>query len=74
MNMSGVEKFSEIVGLDLESAICEATHNALMKKQLPHASPHYSKHDRIELVDELMRRLETVKMRINLEVQKCTSI
>lgn len=66
--MYGIEEFDGIVGMDLQAAVAEVTHNAIMINALPHNTPGYSKHDKTQLIDALIRRLETVKLRINLEM------
>lgn len=66
--MFGIEKFDELVGMDLDAAVAEVTHTALLVKALPHGVTEFDKLDRIALVDELIKRLENVKARIRVEV------
>jgi hypothetical protein len=66
--MSGVNSFSAIVGVDLDSAIAEITHTALMEKNLPHNVPAFSKYEKTKMLDALIKRLENVKARVNMEL------
>lgn len=66
--MDGVTAFSAIVGVDLDAAIAEIAHTALMEKNLPHNVPDYSKHDKTKMLDALIKRLENVKARVNMEL------
>ena len=65
--MYGSNSFSAIVGVDLDAAVAEITHAALMEKTLPHNVPAFSKYDKTKMLDALIKRLENVKARVNLE-------
>lgn len=65
--MESIEEFENIIGLDLASAVAEVLHTAAMIKTLPHNVPEYSKHDKTQMLDALIKRLENVKARVNLE-------
>lgn len=66
--MNGVNSFSAIVGVDLDAAVAEITHTAMMEKNLPDNVPGYSKHDKTKMLDALIKRLENVKARVNMEL------
>lgn len=66
--MNGINAFGAIVDMDLDAAIAEVAHAAMMEKNLPHNVPEYSKHDKTKMLDALIKRLENVKSRINLEI------
>lgn len=66
--MQSIEQFENIIGLDLNSAVAEVLHTAAMIKQLPDNVPEYSKHDKTKMLDALIKRLENVKARVNMEL------